>query len=85
MDPALQKFLKLEFRRRGDGLSYIFLRLQQPDGPVLYMRNDGRVSLEFDSRLGWVARDSETGAVAGRPWNDAGIQGQDRSHPPEGE
>ncbi|MEC5387513.1 hypothetical protein VVD49_17410 [Uliginosibacterium sp. H3] len=49
-------------------------RFAREDKPELF--------IEYDSQLGWVALDPETGTVTGRPWDDE-LRHQHPDHPVE--
>jgi len=79
------RFSKLQLRRRSDELIYYFVQVQRQNGSVGYLRTDKELWIEYEPRLGWIARDPDTKELAGRPWNEDLPEDQDTEHPPEGE
>ena len=73
----------LELRRRVDGLIYRFDRTPLDDGSFGYKRRDSDLWILWQSDLGWVAVDPETGGVTGRPWSVLPKEQSDA--PPEGD
>ena len=85
MNTKTARFTKLQLRRRSDDLIYYFVQVQRQDGSIGYLRTDTHLWIEYEPRLGWIARDPETKELTGRPWNDSRAEEQDVEHPPEGE
>ena len=85
MNTKTSRFSKLQLRRRSDQLIYYFVRVQRQDGSLGYLRTDKGLWIEYEPRLGWIARDPETKELTGRPWNESRPEDQQIAHPPEGE
>lgn len=72
-----------ELRRLSDDLVYSFVRATDPSGQTGYRRED-RPDLWIvrTPDWGWIARDPQTGAIAGRSWETPPSSQGD--HPPPG-
>jgi len=55
------------FRRRADGLTYLFAPAGRHNGRAAWRRVDRDLGLDWTPETGWAIRDAE-GAVLGRPW-----------------
>lgn len=80
----MNKHQYFELHRLSDNLIYQFDRKDTPDGNAGYQRRDQDLWITYHTHLGWVAYDSQTKSVMGRPWNVM-PKDQDIHFPPEGE
>lgn len=71
---------KFELRRLSDACVYEFVKV----APKVFARMDNpRMTIAWEGPWGWVARDPDTQAIAGRPWEILPQHQQDQ-HPTRG-
>jgi len=73
---------RFELRRRIDGFTYLFDRVERTDGSIGYKREDEELWINWHEDLGWVAWDGESEYIGGKSWYT--LPKNQSNFPPEG-